>query len=122
MRAALECSFRIESAHRLPGVTPGHPCGRLHGHGFGIKVRVEGPVGYASGWVIDYAEVKEAFDPLHDILDHNFLNEVPGLENPTSENLARWLFERLRKSLPQIQSVTVEETCQTACTYRGEGS
>ncbi len=119
MRAALECSFRVESAHRLPAVPEGHPCGRLHGHGFRLAVRVEGPVDPEAGWVVDYGDIRAAFRPLHDALDHRYLNEVEGLENPTSEHLARWVFERMRPSLPGLVEVAVEETCQVRCVYRG---
>jgi 6-pyruvoyltetrahydropterin/6-carboxytetrahydropterin synthase len=119
MHAAIERTFRVEAAHRLPEVPPGHKCARLHGHGFRITVRVEGPVGERSGWVRDYADLDAAFRPLDALLDHYYLNEVEGLENPTSENLARWVFDRLRPALPGLVEVVVEETCQTRCAYRG---
>ena len=111
----------IEAAHRLPNVPEGHKCARLHGHSFGIEIHVEGPVDPKSGWVMDFADIKKAFAPLYDQLDHRYLNEVPGLENPTSENLARWIWHRLKPSLPQLSRVVVHETCTSGCAYDGRG-
>ena len=81
--------FTFEAAHRLPYVPEGHKCARLHGHSYRIEVRVGGEVGGETGWIVDFADISAAFKPLHAVLDHHYLNEVPGLENPTSENLAR---------------------------------
>src|SRR3954471_863290 len=77
--------FTFEAAHRLPNVPEGHKCARLHGHSYRVEVRVSGEVGTETGWVVDFAEIKAAFRPLHETLDHHYLNEVHGLENPTSE-------------------------------------
>ena len=115
-------TFRIEAAHRLPNVPAGHKCSRLHGHSFAIGVHVRGPLDPALGWVMDYADVKAAFAPLFEQLDHRYLNEVPGLENPTSEMLARWIWERLAPRLPLLSKVVVHETCSTACEYAGPGA
>jgi 6-pyruvoyltetrahydropterin/6-carboxytetrahydropterin synthase len=112
--------FTFEAAHRLPSVPPGHKCGRLHGHSFKVEVRVAGPVGTDSGWVMDFADVKRAFQPLHDLLDHNYLNDIDGLSNPTSEVLARWIWTRLRPRLPLLKLVVVRETCTSGCIYTGE--
>jgi 6-pyruvoyltetrahydropterin/6-carboxytetrahydropterin synthase len=112
--------FTFEAAHRLPHVPAGHKCSRLHGHSFRCEVHVEGAVGDKTGWVIDFADIKVAFDPLMAQLDHNFLNEVDGLSNPTSENLARWIWHGLKTSLPQLSRVVVSETCSTGCIYEGE--
>jgi 6-pyruvoyltetrahydropterin/6-carboxytetrahydropterin synthase len=111
--------FRIEAAHRLPNVPEGHKCARLHGHSFGIEVHVQGPVDAKLGWVIDFADLSGAFAPLFERLDHRYLNEVPGLENPTSENLARWIWDALKPSLPLLDHVIVHETCTSACRYDG---
>jgi 6-pyruvoyltetrahydropterin/6-carboxytetrahydropterin synthase len=111
--------FTVEAAHRLPNVPDGHKCGRLHGHSFRIAVHVTGPVGETSGWVLDFAEIKAAFAPIEKQLDHNYLNEIPGLENPTSEVLARWVWDRLARSLPDLSCVVVRETCTSGCIYRG---
>jgi 6-pyruvoyltetrahydropterin/6-carboxytetrahydropterin synthase len=112
--------FSFEAAHRLPNVPEGHKCARLHGHSFHVRVTVEGPVGESSGWVLDFANLKAAFRPVHDQLDHRCLNEIPGLENPTSEVLARWIWRALRASLPGIAEIEVRETCTSGCIYRGD--
>ena len=112
--------FSFEAAHRLPNVPEGHKCARLHGHSFQVRVTVDGPVGDESGWVMDFAEIKDAFRPLHDRLDHRYLNEIPGLENPTSEVVARWIWRELASSLPMLHAVEVRETCTSGCIYRGE--
>ena len=113
--------FTFEAAHRLPNVPEGHKCARLHGHSFRVRVTVRGPVGERTGWVMDFAELKAAFRPLMDRLDHHYLNDVPGLENPTSEHLARWVWRELAPSLPGLlAAVEVRETCTSGCVYRGE--
>jgi 6-pyruvoyltetrahydropterin/6-carboxytetrahydropterin synthase len=112
--------FTFESAHRLPNVPPGHKCARLHGHSFMVRVTVEGPVGAVSGWVMDFADIKGAFSPIHEQLDHRYLNDVPGLENPTSEVLARWIWRALVPTLPTLAEIQVRETCTSGCVYRGE--
>ncbi len=114
--------FRIEAAHKLPHVPAGHKCSRLHGHSFRVTVHVAGPVNAPTGWVCDFADLTTAFAPLHEALDHRYLNEIPGLENPTSEQLAMWLWERLRPRLPGLARITVHETCTSGCEYRGPGS
>lgn len=112
--------FTIEAAHNLPNVPPNHKCARLHGHSFRIEVHVGGPVDPQLGWVVDFADIKGAFRPLEDQLDHRYLNEVEGLKNPTSENLARWVWERLQPELPGLRRVVVHETCTAGCSYAGE--
>jgi 6-pyruvoyltetrahydropterin/6-carboxytetrahydropterin synthase len=111
--------FTFEAAHRLPHVPEGHKCGRLHGHSYRVEVHVSGDVEPASGMVMDFAEIKAAFAPLEDRLDHHYLNEVDGLDNPTSENVARWIWDRLRPRLP-LSCVVVRETCTSGVAYRGE--
>ena len=111
--------FGIEAAHRLPNVPAGHKCARLHGHSFQIEIHVDGPVGDETGWVMDFTDLKTAFQPIHDRLDHNYLNEIEGLENPTSENLARWIWKELLPTLPLLSSIVVRETCTSGCIYRG---
>lgn len=113
-------SFSIEAAHWLPRVPEGHKCGRLHGHSFQIEIHIEGPVDAELGWVEDFATVKAAFKGIEDRIDHRCLNEVAGLENPTSENLARWLWRELKPALPLLSSIVVKETCTSGCVYRGE--
>ena len=113
--------FQIEAAHRLPNVPDDHKCSRLHGHSFRIEIHVSGDAGDKSGWVMDFADLKKAFRPLFEQLDHHYLNEIEGLENPTSENIARWIWERLAGDLPGLCRVVVCETCNSGCTYSGPG-
>ncbi len=112
-------SFTIEAAHRLPNLPPTHKCARLHGHSFNIEIAVGGPLDPDKGWIMDYGDIKRAFEPLHGQLDHNYLNDIAGLENPTSEHLALWIWERLRPALHNLTAVIVHETCTTTCEYRG---
>jgi len=111
--------FSLEAAHRLPNVPPGHKCARLHGHSFRVTVHVAGPIGDTTGWVMDFADIKTAFAPIDAELDHHYLNDIPGLENPTSENLARWIWERLVPALPNLARIEIRETCTSGCVYRG---
>jgi 6-pyruvoyltetrahydropterin/6-carboxytetrahydropterin synthase len=111
--------FRIEAAHQLPHVPEGHKCGRLHGHSFVVKIYVAGEPDARTGWIMDFADIKKVFKPLYDQLDHHFLNEVPGLENPTSENLAVWIWKQLKPDLQLLSKVEVSETCTSACIYEG---
>ncbi|MBV9107947.1 MAG: 6-carboxytetrahydropterin synthase QueD [Gemmatimonadetes bacterium] len=112
--------FGFEAAHRLPNVPEGHKCARLHGHSFRVEVHVRGDVDPRLGWVMDFADVKAAVKPVIDRLDHYYLNEIEGLENPTSEVLARWLWARVKPSLPTLSRIVVRETCTSGCTYQGE--
>jgi 6-pyruvoyltetrahydropterin/6-carboxytetrahydropterin synthase len=111
--------FTFEAAHRLPNVAPDHKCARLHGHSFRARVTVEGPIGDSTGWVVDFADIAAACEPLRIELDHRFLNEVDGLENPTSEVIARWIWARLAARLPGLCLVTVQETCNAGVEYDG---
>jgi 6-pyruvoyltetrahydropterin/6-carboxytetrahydropterin synthase len=112
--------FTFEAAHRLPNVPSGHKCFRLHGHSFALRISVEGEVGAESGWVIDFSDISNAFEPILKQLDHYYLNEIEGLENPTSENVARWIWERLQPGLPQLSEVEIRETCTSGCSYQGK--
>lgn len=116
----LSKEFRFEAAHSLPNVPSGHKCGRLHGHSFKVEVTVRGPVDPQTGWLMDFGDLKKAFAPLEEQLDHHFLNEIPGLENSTSENLARWIWDKLKPSVPLLYAVIVHETCTSTCVYKGE--
>jgi 6-pyruvoyltetrahydropterin/6-carboxytetrahydropterin synthase len=112
--------FIVEAAHRLPNVPVGHKCARLHGHSFRIEIHVRGPVEKEAGWVMDFADIKTVFNPIFDQLDHHYLNEIDGLSNPTSENLARWIWHNLHPKLPILYKIVVRETCTAGCVYRGE--
>ena len=111
--------FTFEAAHRLPNLPAGHKCARLHGHSFHVRIWVCGEVDPKLGWVMDFADIKAAFAPLLERLDHHYLNEVEGLENPTSENLSIWIWERLRPRLPILSKVEVRETCTSGCSFAG---
>ena len=112
-------AISFEAAHLLPNVPDGHKCGRLHGHSFEVELHVSGVVDEHSGWVMDFADLKAAFRPLHERLDHHYLNEIPGLENPTSENIARWIWQNLKPRLEPLCKVVVRETCTSGCVYTG---
>lgn len=109
--------FTFEAAHRLLNVPTGHKCGRLHGHSFCVEVSVSGPVGERSGMVVDFGDISAAWRPVCDVLDHCYLNDVPGLDNPTSENIARWIWDRLVSSLPGLCEIVVRETRTAAASY-----
>jgi 6-pyruvoyltetrahydropterin/6-carboxytetrahydropterin synthase len=111
--------FTLEAAHRLPHVPEGHKCARLHGHSFKVEIHLSGDIGTSTGWVMDFSDVKAAFQPLYDQLDHHYLNEIEGLENPTSERLSIWIWDRLKPVLAQLSEVVVHETCTSGCRYRG---
>ena len=112
--------FSIEAAHRLPNLPEQHKCRRLHGHSFGVEIHVTGPLTAKEGWIMDFADVTRAFQPLYEQLDHHYLNDIPGLENPTSEILAMWIWARLKPSLPLLSKVVVRETCTAGCSYSGD--
>lgn len=111
--------YAFEAAHWLPQVPDGHKCSRMHGHSYLVEVHVRGDIDAATGWIMDFAEIDKAFRPLKDQLDHACLNDLPGLGNPTSEILARWIWDRLAGSLP-ASAVVVRETRASGCVYRGE--
>ncbi len=111
--------FSIESAHRLPNLPENHKCSRLHGHSFHIRICIEGEVNPATGWIMDFAEIKAAYKPIFERLDHHYLNDIEGLENPTSENLAKWIWDHLKPELALLSKVIVKETCTSGCVYTG---
>ena len=119
-RTEITRSYTIEAAHRLPRVAPEHKCARLHGHSFKAEIVVAGNRDPKLGWVMDYAEISRAFQPIWKKLDHYYLNDIRGLENPTSENLAAWIWQRLKPTLPLLTEIVVAETCMSRCIYRGE--
>lgn len=109
----------FEAAHRLPYVPAGHKCGRLHGHSFSVTLYIKGDVDPKTGWIKDFAEIKQIFKPFYEQLDHNYLNDISGLENPTSENLAIWIWQQLKPILPELSKVRIKETCTSGCDYTG---
>jgi len=119
MIVRLTKTFHFEAAHALPTFPLDHKCRRLHGHSFRFDVTVEGEVDPAKGYLIDYGDIKMAAEPIVKRLDHYYLNEIEGLQNPTSENLAKWIWDKLKPALPLLSSVIVHETCTSVCEYRG---
>jgi 6-pyruvoyltetrahydropterin/6-carboxytetrahydropterin synthase len=113
------CEFTIAAGRRLTGVAEGHPCGRVHGHTFVVRVTVTGPIDPVTGFVVDFADVQRAFAPVHEALDHRFLNDVVGLENPTSEHLAVWIWRALKGALPGLSAVEITETGASGVIFRG---
>lgn len=112
--------FTFEAAHLLPRVPDGHKCKRLHGHSFRVEVQVSDALDPVLGWVMDFADIKTVVKPVIARLDHYYLNDIAGLENPTSENIARWLWQEIQPLLPRLSAVVVKETCTSGCIYRGD--
>ena len=113
--------YKFDAAHFLPRAPDGHKCRRMHGHTFRFKIHVKGPV-QKEGWVMDFGDISRVVKPIiEESLDHYTLNDIPGLENPTSEMLAIWLWEKIRTDLPLLNKITVYETCTSYCEYHGPG-
>ena len=119
MRCELQCDYKFEAAHSLPKVPPGHKCARMHGHSYRVTVTVEGEVDPDTGWLIDFADLDAAVRPVIGELDHRVLNDIGGLDNPTCEHVARWLWQRVQPQLGGLAAVTVAETRDSRCVYRG---
>lgn len=119
MSYSLTKTFRFEAAHWLPCFPEGHKCRRMHGHSFKLDVIVQGDVDPAKGYLIDFGDIKKVFAPLEEQLDHHLLNEIDGLENPTSEVLAKWVYDQIKPQLPLLAAVRVYETCTSEVEYRG---
>ena len=117
MNFELKQHFQIESARFLPHLAKNHPCSRMHGHSFRIQFRIHGPLKQPEGWVLDYNEIQSRLAPILEEIDHRILNEVPGLENPTTENLCHWLFKRASALIPEICQVTIAETPNSECSF-----
>ena len=119
MKIELRKTFQFEAAHLLPHLPKSHKCRRLHGHSFRVEVAVAGECDPKLGWLMDYAEISAAFKPVLDQLDHFYLNEIKGLENPTSEVIAEWIWKKLKPKLPLLTEIVVAETCTARAVYRG---
>lgn len=120
MEVELTKEYRFEAAHRLPMVPQGHKCARVHGHSYKAEIEVRGAVDPATGWLIDFGVIDDAWGELHQLFDHHNLNEVPGLENSTCENIAIYVWRALRTRVPALSAVTIWETFDSKCTYRGK--
>jgi 6-pyruvoyltetrahydropterin/6-carboxytetrahydropterin synthase len=112
--------FFFHSAHFLPNLPNGHKCKRLHGHTYKVGIYINGDVDERLGWVVDFADIARVARPVIDELDHRLLNELEGLENPTSENIARWIWQRLKGDLPKLSKIVVSETNSAGCIYSGD--
>jgi 6-pyruvoyltetrahydropterin/6-carboxytetrahydropterin synthase len=119
MHVRLVKSFTFEAAHFLPTFPEGHKCRRMHGHSFRVDVVVAGPLDPSRGFLMDYGDIKALTGPIEKQLDHHCLNEIPGLENPTSEMIAKWIWDRLKPQLAELAQVVVHETCTSRCEYVG---
>jgi len=129
MRIEITKHFRFEAAHRLPKVAKGHKCGRMHGHSYKVTLVLGcDEADLLDGMVVDYADIARAWKRLHACLDHRTLNKIEGLENPTTEVLAPWIFDQLRSLIlddepamkrvgSMLTRVTVKESTTTTCTY-----
>ncbi|ABD89354.1 6-carboxytetrahydropterin synthase QueD [Rhodopseudomonas palustris] len=115
-------AFSFEAAHRLPHVPAQHRCHRMHGHSYRVELQLRGPVDPTSGFVVDFFEIEAAFGPVLASLDHYCLNEVDGLENPTAENIALWIWQRVKPALPQLSQVKVFETADCWAEYDGDAA
>ncbi len=111
--------FTFDAAHFLPNVPDGHKCKNMHGHTYRIRLYCEGPVDPHTGWVVDFAVIKKVWEPIHKMLDHQLLNEVPGLHNSTAENISIWVWDKLKKDLPQLSKVELWETPSCGVIYCG---
>jgi len=112
--------FTFEAAHMLPNVPESHKCRRLHGHSYSVRIYVDGELDPRLGWVTDFGDIKKAYLPVREQLDHYYLNDIDGLENPTAENIARWIWVRLQPRLPILSKIEIGETCTSGCVYSGD--
>lgn len=115
----LATSFTFEASHQLPRAPAHSKCRRLHGHSWKVEVQVRGPLQQETGWVVDFDDIKRACRPVYEALDHRHLNDIEGLDNPTSEIIALWIWQRLAPEIRGLSAVVVHETCTARCVYRG---
>ena len=112
--------FSFDSAHFLPNVPEGHKCKNMHGHTYRLRVYVEGTPDPHLGWIMDFKDLKDALSGVIDLLDHKLINDIPGLENPTAENITIWIWKQVQPLLPQLSKIEMYETPTTGVIYRGE--
>ena len=113
-------TFAVEAARSLPNLPDGHPCKKIHGHSFKITITVAGQIDENTGFVMDFSEIDSSFSPIHKLIDHSYLNDLEGLDNPSSENLCKWIWSKLKNSLHDLKRIEIKETESTGCIYRGE--
>lgn len=119
MKAELTRRFEFNAAHSLPKVDETHKCKQVHGHNYTVEIAVRGEVDPQYGWVIDFGDLKKAMVPIIETLDHSYLNEIAGLENPTAELIAGWIWDQLKPSISGLYRVSISETAATWCSYWG---
>jgi 6-pyruvoyltetrahydropterin/6-carboxytetrahydropterin synthase len=110
----------FDSAHFLPHVPIRNKCKNVHGHTYTLTIFIEGAPPAHEGWVIDYGDLKKIITLVIDQVDHHLLNDLPGLENPTSEILAIWLWNKIRLLLPALKRIELSETATSGVIYEGE--
>lgn len=120
MRARIIKEFTFEAAQTLPTLPEGHKCRMMHGHSFRVEITVEGEVDPVIGWVYDHSRISRAMQPLLAQLDHSYVNDIPGLEVPTIENMCAWLWRKLEVDLPGLCEIVLHETPTARCVFRGE--
>ncbi|MEO8351291.1 MAG: 6-carboxytetrahydropterin synthase QueD [Chthoniobacteraceae bacterium] len=120
MKVRLTKDFTFEAAQTLPSAPEGHKCRKMHGHSFKIEVSVEGETNPETGWFYDHAVIGGTMKPIIESLDHSYLNDIDGLENPTIENMAAWFWQKLSPQLPGLAEIVIHETPTARCSYRGE--
>ncbi len=111
--------FIFDAAHFLPNVPDGHKCKNIHGHTYHLTVLIDGPLQEKLGWVIDYGDLKKAIAPVIEQVDHQLLNNIPGLENPTSEMLVVWIWQQIKPVLPLLKRLELYETPTSGVIYEG---
>ena len=112
--------FHIESARSLPNLPDKHPCSQVHGHSFEIILKVYGELNEKTGFIIDFQEIEDSFNPIRNLLDHAYLNDIKGLENPTSENMCKYIWEEIKPKISGLVEIEIKETYSTGCIYRGD--
>jgi 6-pyruvoyltetrahydropterin/6-carboxytetrahydropterin synthase len=119
MKTTIYKDFSFEAAHFLPNVPQDHKCGRLHGHSYLVRIHLTGEVDEHNGWFVDFADIKTRFKPIYNQLDHYYLNDIEGLENPTAENIAKWIWDKLKPVINELYAIELKETCTSGVIYKG---
>ena len=112
--------FAFDSAHFLPNVPEGHKCKNIHGHTYHLTVFLEGDLEEDLQWVMDFKELKDVVKPVIDRLDHNLMNEIEGLENPTAERITIWIWDQIKPKLPLLSKLELNETPTSGVVYYGK--
>lgn len=111
--------FTFDAAHYLPHVTDHHKCKKTHGHTYHLTLFFDGNISPDMGWIIDYSEIKNVVTPILKLVDHQFLNEVEGLENPTCELICIWLWKKIKPLITELKRIELKETPTSGAIYEG---